>query len=780
MVALGAISLAGLLLAGLLGSVGVASGETLGHAYSFSFGSAGTGNGQFENDDGAFGLNIGVDQSTGDVYVADTSNHRVEKFDSQGNFIGAWGYGVKDGKVESEVCTAPSLCLTGIQGSAPGQMEGPNGIAVDNSGGSNDGDVYVVDSGGLFQPGQQAIVKFSSDGTYLGTIDGSDTPTGRFEHVGSATVDSQGFLWVTTVSNTMEFSNESENEYVAGSEWEGGGYFIGIDAAGSKLFLENHVVSTNGSNPQPPYTEGYGATVNHMNDHVFAFVCCPGTEGGWAVQEYTEHGQPVGPAFSANKAGFCLSPGLGGGMAIDEATDTFYVVDACASKVFALGPRIVPAVSTGAATSVSHTTATITGETTPDPSGGGDVAECNFELGTDTSYGTKVPCAPAVPYSGHTAVHADLSGLTMDTEYHYRLAAANSIDVNRGADHTFVPRRVVGLTTDEATNVGRTGATLTGSFEANGEDTHYFFEWGTSNSYGHVTPTELTPGTTPALASVQAEISGLSTYVKYHYRIVASNALGTSHGKDEVLRTQAAAPPAVGETSASAVTASGVRLIASINPDSSATVYRFQYGLDASYGKQTPVSESIGEDGSPHTVSADLAGLEPGTTYHFRVMATNFGGTSLGPDMTFTTQGPPSIGDISISAIGATGATVEASVNPELSPTTVHFEFGESAAYGASTPESGVLGSDRSRHAISRLIGGLLPGTTYHLRVVASNAIGVSQSLDRTFTTAAPPASIPPPQATRCRRGFVKRHGQCVRKARRTGRRHSHRRTGNG
>jgi hypothetical protein len=517
-----------------------------------------------------------------------------------------------------------------------------------------------------------------------------------------------------------------------------------------------------------------------MDDHVFAFVCCPGTEGGWAVQEYTEHGQATGPPFSANQGWFCISPGSGGGMAIDEATDTFYVVDPCDSKVFALGPRIVPAVSTGAATNVSHTTATITGETSPDPSGGGAVTECYFELGTDTSYGTKVPCEPAVPYSGQTAVHANLSGLTMDTTYHYRLAAANSIDFNHGADHTFLPRRVLGLATEAATNVGQTSATLNGSFEPNGEDTHYFFEWGTSSSYGHVTPTELVPGTTPGSASVHAEITGLSTYVKYHYRVVAINALGTSLGSDEVLRTNAAEPPIVVETAASGVTASAAHLTASINPDNAATVYRFQYGPDTSYGKQTRVSESIGEDESPHAVSAELSDLDPGTTYHFRVMATNFGGTALGPDMTFTTQGPPSIGDVSISAIGATSATVEAIVNPELSPTTVHFEFGESTAYGGSTPESASLGSDRSGHPISQLIGGLAPGTTYHVRAVATNPIGVSQTLDRTFATAAPPSAIPPPPATRCRKGFVKRRGLCVRRPRKPGRRHGHRRTGHG
>jgi phosphodiesterase/alkaline phosphatase D-like protein len=343
-----------------------------------------------------------------------------------------------------------------------------------------------------------------------------------------------------------------------------------------------------------------------------------------------------------------------------------------------------------------------------------------------------------------------------------------------------MPRRVLGLTTQASTNVGQTSATLNGSFEPTGEDTHYFFEWGTSTAYGHVTPTELVPGSTPGSAEVNAELTGLSTYVHYHYRIVANNTLGVSYGNDEVLLTEAPAPPIVLETAASGVTANGAHLTGGINPDNAATVYRFQYGLDTTYGRQTPVSESIGEDGSPHAVSADLSGLEPGTTYHFRVMATNFGGTALGPDATFTTQAPPSVGDVSVSAIGETGAMLEATVNPELSPTSVDFEYGETAAYGTSTPESATVGSDRTGHASIRLISGLLPGRTYHVRAVATNAIGVSQSLDHTFTTAAPPPSLPPP-ATRCRKGSVKRHGRCVRARNGRNKKHrNHRRTSHG
>ena len=73
-------------------------------------------------------------------------------------------------------------------------------------------------------------------------------------------------------------------------------------------------------------------------------------------------------------------------------------------------------------------------------------------------------------------------------------------------------------------------------------------------------------------------------------------------------------------------------------------------------------------------------------------------------------------------------------------------------------------------------LSGLAPGTTYHFRVVATNGIGTTNGADQTFTTS--PASAggngsgPPPAAQKCKAGFVRRHGKCVRKTHHAKRRH--------
>jgi phosphodiesterase/alkaline phosphatase D-like protein len=746
--------------AGLFAAAKPALAITSGHALSFEFGSAGAGNGQFEGDSG-YGLNIGIDQSNGDVYVADSANHRIEKFDASGNFLAAWGYGVQTGANTSEVCTAPSPCRRGLFGAAPGQLEWPNGIAVDNSGGPNDGDVYVVDNSSPFDQGLRTIAKFNSDGTYLATIDGSETPTGPFpqSYVSAAAVDGNGFLWVTTSAYTMRFSNEAENEYVVGSEWEGGGYGLGVNAAGTKLYLDNHVVGPTGANPQPSYTQGVGAWVNQANGDVFAIEYPPSGED---IQEYTDRGEPVGPPFGSHP---CVSIFGSGGMAVNEGTNTVYVVDPCDSKVLVFKPRTVPDITTGPAMNVSHASATLTGQVAPDPSGGGDVSSCHFELGTDTSYGTSVPCVPATPYSAQTAVTADVSGLTMDTPYHYRLVAGNSIDSNKGVDKTFIPRRVLGLNTEPATNIGQSTATVNGSFDAGGLDTHYFFEWGSTNAYGNVTsaPPGLDAGSPAGSTSVSAVLSGLAPYGLYHFRVIASNSLGTSYGADETVRTNAPTAPIVGDATASSVTDTTAQLSTTVNPNLSPTIFKFQYGTHSTYGRDVGVNESIGEDQSNHPAAADLVELQPGTTYHFRIVATNFGGTTHGPDMTFTTTALPGIESADASHLTSSGAMLEARVDPERSPTTVHFEYGPTVAYGSSTAETAAIGGDSGAHSVIASVGGLAAATTYHFRVVATNEVGVTRSVDQTFTTTFIPRIEPKPPH-RCGKGRVRRHGKCVKK----------------
>jgi len=136
----------------------------------------------------------------------------------------------------------------------------------------------------------------------------------------------------------------------------------------------------------------------------------------------------------------------------------------------------------------------------------------------------------------------------------------------------------------------------------------------------------------------------------------------------------------------SGVTQSGATLPGTVNPQVQATTYTFDYGLTASYGLRTAVQQA-GSGTADVPASATLANLQPGATYHYRVVATSVAGTTLGADQTFTTLGgsgapssqPPSATTGAASAVSASGATLSGRVDPNGQPTTYAFEYGTTA-----------------------------------------------------------------------------------------------------
>ena len=96
---------------------------------------------------------VAVDGS-GDVYVADSGNNRIDEFSARGAFVKAFGWGVSDGASKLETCT--TSCQSGISGAGAGQIDNPLGVAVHGS-----GNVYVLDTG------NQRIDEFSAAGAFV-------------------------------------------------------------------------------------------------------------------------------------------------------------------------------------------------------------------------------------------------------------------------------------------------------------------------------------------------------------------------------------------------------------------------------------------------------------------------------------------------------------------------------------------------------------------------------------------------------------------------------------
>jgi phosphodiesterase/alkaline phosphatase D-like protein len=375
-------------------------------------------------------------------------------------------------------------------------------------------------------------------------------------------------------------------------------------------------------------------------------------------------------------------------------------------------------------------------------------------------------------------VEGTISGLTAEQTYHYRMVVETENGVRRGKDQTFYLNAVYGASTDPASNLvtgsstGGGGAALNGSFLGDGNDTSYRFEYVPIDAYNPLAQNPYAAGQTTAGADagsgsgvqqVSSSVTGLTTGTPYHYRLVATNQYGTTYGPDRAFISAPANPPSIIGTSASGVTDTSATFEAEVNPGYGPTVVRFEYGPTSDLGSQTFPTEPIGSDGVAHSVAAEVSELTPGTTYHFRTVATNFGGTVQGPEGTFTTPEVPVISQSAASGVTGTSAMLSASVQPGFRATTYHFEYGITSAYGTSTPESGSVGSDNAPRTVTAEVTNLAPGVTYHYRVVANNSVGTSAGPDQAFTTpfSLPPTPTPKPAVT-CKKGLVKRHGRCV------------------
>jgi len=91
------------------------------------------------------------------------------------------------------------------------------------------------------------------------------------------------------------------------------------------------------------------------------------------------------------------------------------------------------------------------------------------------------------------------------------------------------------VTTGTVTNKTASSATLNGSLDPHGLATSVSFQYGTTTSYGHTTPTQSQSGNT--YRNIAAAISGLTTHTTYHFRMMATNSGGTRLGSDGIFTT---------------------------------------------------------------------------------------------------------------------------------------------------------------------------------------------------------------------------------------------------
>jgi hypothetical protein len=204
--------------------------------------------------------------------------------------------------------------------------------------------------------------------------------------------------------------------------------------------------------------------------------------------------------------------------------------------------------------------------------------------------------------------------------------------------------------TGAATTQTLTATTVTGTVDPVGQATTYHFEYGPTTAYGSSTP-DASAGSGLLAVPVTANLTGLTPATDYHFRLVATNASGPADGADVTFTTAGTAPgppgpPVVVTGPAAGVTSTTAVLTGTANPNGLATTSSFQYGTSTAYGQQTPAAAVVGTGDVP--VSATLTGLAPATTYHYRLVATNSAGPTLGADLTVVTPGASTPSTLSV------------------------------------------------------------------------------------------------------------------------------------
>jgi hypothetical protein len=401
--------------------------------------------------------------------------------------------------------------------------------------------------------------------------------------------------------------------------------------------------------------------------------------------------------------------------------------------VFNLGAIAV----TGSPSGIASTQATLNG--TVDPNGVSTTAY--FQYGTTANYGSTTTSQSVGSGTTAVAVSKQITNLAMNTTYHYRIVGTNSRGTAYGEDRTFTTSQtpIPTITTQPASSVLQTTATLGALVNPNGYTTTVQFQYGKTTAYGTTASTQ-NIGNGSADVTVTANLTGLQQSTLYHFRAVATNSNGTTNGPDQTFTTTPRAPIVV-TGAATTITTDSATLNGSVNPGALSTSYHFEYGTSTAYGTSTSI-QSAGNGSSDVPVSADLAAvLQPNTAYHVRLVATNTKGTVNGIDQVFTTAAiPPTATTSSATSVTNAGATLNGSVNPNGVSGTVSFEYGITMSYGNTTQAQSIPASNNLT-AVSQPISGLLAGTTYHYRIIGTTTGGTTFGSDQMFTTA---SSAPP------------------------------------
>jgi hypothetical protein len=580
---------------------------------------------------------IAVDNSNGHLYLADHGNRRIDVFDSAGNFIRAFGWGVADG-TNAELQTCTSTCFAGIFGSGAGQFKAMGDIAVDNDPASPSyHDVYVVDAGNT------RIQKFDPSGNFILMFGGGVNKTTGKNLCTAASGNTCGAGSEGTAAG--QFGNSSVRPHLAlgtgGLVYVSDGAFVESVPKTGETVTDNRIQKFD---PSGTFVSQISLADNHRGINAFAVVSTGDfyTASSTTVRKYDPSGNIL-ISFQPPSSGNIL------GLATDSAGD-----------LFVAAPSIVaiPGTNNGLA------------------------------IGTVSKFNV----AGTLQSVFYGAQGEEIEGLTP-----FHTAAADIFTVSSGSE-SGVGSKLLGIPfpapgpvvpgaseLNKAAPVGNIKATLNAYANPEGKATTYHFQYiddahfksegGFASSHTVTTPESASVGSDFKLHLASFSANGLTPETTYHFRLLATNVDGADTGPEATFKTLA--PLELGDTWSTDVGTDSATLHAEANPLGTPATGHFQYVDDATYredidtlgpghgfdhASDAPDAAHLLDFGSGEKVQTRGTPLYPlasGTTYHYRFILADSFATITGEEhvlRTYRTPSPSSSSDPCPNAAFRTGA----------------------------------------------------------------------------------------------------------------------------